>query len=56
VIADAVNSEYVPTMLAMGAAFVSNDFGYASAVSVLLALIAGVLSVLYYRLAMRKEQ
>ncbi|HEY0186968.1 MAG TPA: sugar ABC transporter permease [Cellulomonas sp.] len=56
VIADAVNSEYVPTMLAMGAAFVQNDFGYAAAVSVLLALIAGAASVLYYRLAMRRSQ
>ncbi|RMI06616.1 carbohydrate ABC transporter permease [Cellulomonas triticagri] len=56
VISDAVNSEYVPTMLAMGAAFVKNDFGYAAAVSVLLALVAGVLSVLYYTLAMRRSQ
>ncbi len=56
VISDAVNSEYVPTMLAMSAAFVKNDFGYAAAVSVLLAIIAGIFSVIYYRLAMRRSE
>ncbi|MWB96967.1 carbohydrate ABC transporter permease [Agromyces seonyuensis] len=55
VIADAVSSSYVPTMLAMGAAFVKNDFGYASAVSVLLAIVAGLISIVYYRIAMRSD-
>ncbi len=53
VIADAVNSNYTPTMLAMGSAFTNNDYGFAAAVSVLLALIAGLLSIIYYRFAMR---
>jgi len=56
VIADSVNSSYVPTMLAMGAAFIKNDFGYAAAVSVLLAVVAGLISIIYYRIAMRNAE
>ena len=56
VIADSVNSSYVPTMLAMNAAFVNNNFGYAAAVSVLLAIVAGIISVIYYRIAMRSAE
>ncbi|GLY16652.1 sugar ABC transporter permease [Kineosporia sp. NBRC 101677] len=56
VIADSVNSSYTPTMLAMGSAFVKNDYGYAAAVSVLLALVAGLLSLVYYRVAMRRAE
>lgn len=56
VIADSVSSTYVPTMLAMGAAFVKNDFGYAAAVSVLLAIVAGLISIVYYRIAMRSAE
>ena len=56
VIADSVNSSYVPTMLAMREAFVNNDFGSAAAVSVLLAVVAGVISIAYYRIAMRNAE
>lgn len=56
VIADSVDSSYVPTMLAMGAAFNSNDFGYAAAISVLLAVVAGIISIIYYRVAMRGSE
>jgi multiple sugar transport system permease protein len=56
VIADSVDSAYVPTMLAMGAAFNNNDFGYAAAISVLLAIVAGLISIVYYRVAMRGSE
>ncbi|TFB84279.1 sugar ABC transporter permease [Cryobacterium algoricola] len=56
VIANSVDSSYVPTMLAMGAAFIKNDFGFAAAVSVLLAIVAGVISIIYYRIAMRNPE
>lgn len=56
VVADSVDSGYTPTMLAMNSAFIRNDFGYAAAVSVLLAVVAGLLALVYYRLAMRRAQ
>ncbi|MCS3844092.1 carbohydrate ABC transporter permease [Microbacterium sp. AK031] len=55
-ISDNVNSTFVPTMFVMQAAFQSDDFNYAAAASVVVAIIAGVLSMLYYRLTTRKAQ
>ena len=54
VISPFVTSEYVPTMAALEAAFGRNDFGIAAATSVLIALFAGVLSAIYYRLTSRQ--
>lgn len=49
VISPFVTSKYVPTMAALDAAFGRNDFGLAAATSVVIALIAGVLSMIYYQ-------
>lgn len=54
VISPFVTSEYVPTMAALEAAFGRNDFGIAAATSVLVAVFAGVLSAIYYRLTSRQ--
>jgi multiple sugar transport system permease protein len=48
-ISDSVDKNYTPTMYAFTAAFSDSDSGLASAASIVVALIAGVLSVLYYR-------
>lgn len=53
-ISNGVDRNYTPTMYAFTAAFVDGDRGLASAASIVIALIAGVLSVLYYRLTTRK--
>ena len=50
-----VTSKYVPTMAALDAAFGRNDFGLAAATSVVIAAIAGVLSMVYYRLTTRRS-
>jgi multiple sugar transport system permease protein len=52
-ISTSVSSDYVPTMAALRAAFQDNDFNSAAAMSVVIALIAGVLSLLYYQLTKR---
>ncbi|WP_375385741.1 carbohydrate ABC transporter permease [uncultured Microbacterium sp.] len=54
VISPFVTSEYVPTMAALQAAFGRNDFGVAASTSVLIALFAGVLSAIYYRVTSRQ--
>ena len=45
-----ITSKYVPTMAALNAAFGANNFGLAAATSVVIAVIAGILSVIYYRI------
>ncbi len=45
-----ITSKYVPTMAALNAAFGANNFGLAAATSVVIAVIAGILSVVYYRI------
>ena len=55
VISPFVTSKYVPTMAALDAAFGRNDFGLAAATSVVIALIAGVLSLIYYQVTTRRS-
>lgn len=55
VISPFVTSKYVPTMAALDAAFGRNDFGLAAATSVLVALLAGILSTIYYRITSRSS-
>lgn len=50
VVSPFITSKYVPTMAALNAAFGANNFGLAAATSVLIALIAGILSIVYYRI------
>ncbi len=50
VVSPFITSQYVPTMSALNAAFGQNDFGLAAATSVVLAVIAGVTSAIYYRI------
>ncbi len=52
-ISSSVSSDYVPTMAALRAAFQDNDFNLAAAMSVVIALIAGILSLVYYQLTKR---
>ena len=54
VISPAVTSEFVPTMAALQAAFGRNDFGIAAATSVIVAVFAGILSAIYYRLTSKE--
>ena len=49
-----VTSTYTPTMYTFNAAFANNDSGVASAGSIFIALIAGGLSVAYYRVTTEK--
>jgi multiple sugar transport system permease protein len=49
-----VNNTYTPTMYSFTAAFSNGDNGLASAASIVVALIAGVLSVVYYRVTSGK--
>ena len=53
-ISDNVDSRFVPSMFVMQAAFQSGNFNYAAAASVVVALIAGVLSLIYYRVTTKK--
>ncbi len=55
IISPTVTSEYVPTMAALEAAFGRNDFGIAAATSVIVAVLAGILSTIYYRLTSRQN-
>lgn len=52
-ISSSISSDYVPTMAALRAAFQDNDFNGAAAMSVVIALIAGILSLVYYQLTKR---
>lgn len=52
-ISSSISSDYVPTMAALRVAFQENDFNGAAAMSVVIALIAGVLSLVYYQLTKR---
>jgi multiple sugar transport system permease protein len=49
-----VTSSYTPTMYTFNAAFANSDSGLASAGSIVIAVIAGALSVAYYRLTTGK--
>jgi multiple sugar transport system permease protein len=49
-----VSNTYTPTMYSFTAAFSNSDNGLASAASIVIALIAGVLSVVYYRVTSGK--
>jgi multiple sugar transport system permease protein len=51
-----VTSTYTPTMYTFNAAFANSDSGLASAGSIVIALIAGALSVAYYRLTTGKAE
>ena len=55
VVSPFITSQYVPTMSALNAAFGQNDFGLAAATSVVLAVIAGITSALYYRITTVKS-
>jgi multiple sugar transport system permease protein len=52
-ISTTVDSNFTPTMFAFNAAFTSDDIGLASAASLVIAVMAGILSVIYYRVAQR---
>jgi multiple sugar transport system permease protein len=52
-ISTTVDINYTPTMFAFNAAFASDDTGLASAASIAIAVLAGILSVIYYRVAQR---
>jgi multiple sugar transport system permease protein len=52
-ISTTVDINYTPTMFAFNAAFTSDDTGLASAASLVIAVMAGILSVIYYRVAQR---
>lgn len=54
VISPFVTSKYVPTMAALNEAFGRNDFGAAAATSVVVAVIAAILSTIYYRVTSRQ--
>jgi multiple sugar transport system permease protein len=51
-----VNSSYTPTMYSFNAAFSDSENGLASAASIVVALLAGVLSVVYYRVTSGKAE
>jgi multiple sugar transport system permease protein len=53
-ISTAVNSTFTPTMYSFNAAFTSDNAGIASAASIIIAAMAGFLSVIYYRIAQRE--
>lgn len=55
VVSPFITSQYVPTMSALNAAFGQNDFGLAAATSVVLAVIAGITSTIYYRITSAKS-
>ena len=48
-ISNFVSNEYTPTMYSFYQAFTSNNYNLASAASILLAVVAGVLSAIYFR-------
>ncbi|TDC72663.1 carbohydrate ABC transporter permease [Streptomyces hainanensis] len=50
---ETVTKSYTPIMLIYYQAFDSNDYGYAAALSVILALIVGAISFLFYRFTNR---
>lgn len=50
VVSPFITSQYVPTMSALNAAFGANNFGLAAATSIVLAVIAGITSTVYYRI------
>jgi multiple sugar transport system permease protein len=50
-----VTSDFTPIMVIYNEAFESGDYNYAAALSVILALLLGVVSFLFYRLTTRKE-
>lgn len=52
-VSNAVTSRYVPTMAALSEAFGRNDFSRAAATSVVVAAIAGVLSLVFHRVTSR---
>lgn len=52
-VSNAVTSKYVPTMAALSEAFGRNDFSLAAATSVVVAVIAGILSLIYHRVTSR---
>lgn len=54
VVSPYITSKYVPTMSALNAAFGDNDFGRAAATSVVVAVLAGILSAVYYRVTTRR--
>ena len=54
VVSPYITSKYVPTMAALNAAFGNNNFGVAAATSVLVAVLAGTLSAVYYRVTTRR--
>jgi multiple sugar transport system permease protein len=55
-VSTAVSSGYVPMMFAQHEAFMNNNINYAAAISVVIALIAGVLSLVFYRATNRRAQ
>jgi len=52
----AIGAEWTPMMLAYNATFAANNFELGSAVSVVIALIAGVLAVVYRKLSTRGSE
>jgi multiple sugar transport system permease protein len=52
---DTVTKSYTPIMMIYYQAFDSNDYGYAAALSIILALIVGVISFLFYRFTNRPQ-
>jgi multiple sugar transport system permease protein len=55
-ISHGVTSTYTPTMYAFTAAFSNSDSGLASAASIVVAVLAGMLSVAYYRITTGKAE
>jgi multiple sugar transport system permease protein len=52
---ETISSNYTPIMMIYNQAFVANDYNYAAALSVLLAVIVGASSALFYRLTNRSS-
>jgi multiple sugar transport system permease protein len=55
-ISNYVSNEYTPTMYSFYQAFTSNNYNFASAASILLALIAGILSIIYFRATKKVDE
>lgn len=50
---ETVNKDFTPIMMIYNQAFAEGNFNYASALSIILALVVGVVSVIFYRLTNR---
>ncbi|GAA3532700.1 sugar ABC transporter permease [Nonomuraea rosea] len=56
VVPEVITKDFTPIMMIFYEAFDSNDYNYAAALSIILAVVVGIISMLFYRFTNRAQQ